>query len=32
MDEEIVQKFDERKVLHAAYYEDPEDLSVPIKE
>ena len=32
MDEEIVQKFDERTGSAAAYYEDPEDLSVPIKE
>jgi recombination protein RecA len=32
MDEEIVQKFDKREGDASSYYEDPEDLSVPIKE
>jgi hypothetical protein len=32
MDEEIVQKFDKRQGDASTYYEDPEDLSVPIKE
>jgi hypothetical protein len=32
MDEEIVQKFDKRQGDASTYYEDPEDISVPIKE
>ena len=32
MNEEIVQKFDERTGTASAYYEDPEDLSVPVKQ
>ena len=32
MDEEIVQKFDRREGNASTYYEDPEDLSVPVKE
>ena len=32
MDEEIVQKFDKREGDASAYYEDQEDLTVPVKE
>ena len=32
MNEEIVQKFDERTGTAAAYYEDQEDLTIPIKQ
>ena len=32
MDEEIVQKFDKRQGDASAFYEDPEDLTVPVKE
>jgi len=32
MDEEIVQKFDKREGDAKAYYEDQEDLTVPVKE
>tara|TARA_Y100000592_G_scaffold15530_1_gene22797 strand:- start:25758 stop:26903 length:1146 start_codon:yes stop_codon:yes gene_type:complete len=32
MDEEIVQKFDKRQGDASTYYEDPEDISVPVKE
>lgn len=32
MDEEIVQKFDKREGNAKAYYEDQEDLTVPVKE
>ena len=32
MDEEIVQKFDQRQGNAKEFYEDPEDISVPVKE
>ena len=32
MDEEIVQKFDKRQGDASAFYEEPEDLTVPVKE
>jgi hypothetical protein len=32
MDEEIVQKFDKRQGDASAYYEDQDDLTVPVKE
>ena len=32
MDEEIVQKFDKREGDASVYYEDPDDLTVPVKE
>ena len=32
MDEEIVQKFDKREGSADAFYADPEDLTVPVKE
>ena len=32
MDEEIVQKFDKREGTADAFYADPEDLTVPVKE
>ena len=32
MDEEIVQKFDKREGDASNYYEDPDDLTVPVKE
>ena len=32
MNEEIVQKFDKRQGNASSYYEDPEDLTVPVKE
>ena len=32
MDEEIVQKFDKREGDASAYYEDQDDLTVPVKE
>ena len=30
MDEEIVQKFDKREGDASVFYEDPEDLTVPV--
>jgi hypothetical protein len=32
MDEEIVQKFDQRQGNAKEFYEDPEDITVPVKE
>ena len=32
MDEEIVQKFDKREGDASAYYEDQDDLTVPVNE
>ena len=32
MDEEIVQKFDKREGDASTYYEDQDDLTVPVKE